>query len=250
MTVLAILLVGIGLTDVLRGRADIGQRSLPQRWPALGAGLTIMVILGLTSLSGSADDFVLLAFAGLVVVAWVVLEDYARQRQQLHALPVAVLLGGVAVLIAFSGWPSGGGGPLDRWLEQMDFAPIAQLSAERFLLLTGLVLLQLSTGNRLVRLVLTSIGALRVPSSPQPSDRLRGGRLLGPMERIFILGLGLAGQLTAAGIVIAAKGIIRWPELQATPADQRVGVDEVTEYFLIGSFTSWLLALGSLWLAS
>jgi hypothetical protein len=70
------------------------------------------------------------------------------------------------------------------------------------------------------------------------------------MERIFILGLGLAGQVTAAGIVIAAKGIIRWPELQATSPDQRVGVDEVTEYFLIGSFTSWLLALGSLWLAA
>ena len=34
-------------------------------------------------------------------------------------------------------------------------------------------------------------------------------------ERVFILGLGLAGQVTAAGLVIAAKGLIRFPELQA-----------------------------------
>ena len=35
------------------------------------------------------------------------------------------------------------------------------------------------------------------------------------MERVFIVGLGLAGQLTAASIVVAAKGLLRWPELQS-----------------------------------
>ena len=28
--------------------------------------------------------------------------------------------------------------------------------------------------------------------------------------------------------------------------DGGVGIDEVTEYFLVGSFTSWLLALGGI----
>ena len=60
-------------------------------------------------------------------------------------------------------------------------------------------------------------------SEPQPSDQLRGGRLLGPMERVLILGLGLAGQLTAAGLVIAAKGLIRFPELQAKRDDSDEG---------------------------
>mgnify|MGYP002652878805 CR=1 FL=1 len=41
-------------------------------------------------------------------------------------------------------------------------------------------------------------------------------RLLGPLERVLILGLGLAGQVTAASLVIAAKGLIRFPELQSS----------------------------------
>ena len=122
----------------------------------------------------------------------------------------------------------------------------------------GLVLVNLSTANILVRLVLVAVGAMRpvlpdnlaTSDDPQPSDRLRGGRLLGPMERVLILGLGLAGQLTAAGLVIAAKGLIRFPELQSKRDEsttvEAVGIDEVTEYFLVGSFVSWLLALASL----
>ncbi len=70
------------------------------------------------------------------------------------------------------------------------------------------------------------------------------------MERVLILGLGLAGQLTAAGLVIAAKGLIRFPELQAKRDDtttvEAVGIDKVTEYFLVGSFVSWLIALATL----
>ena len=71
-----------------------------------------------------------------------------------------------------------------------------------------------------------------------------GGRLLGPMERLVILGLGLAGDYTAAGIVVAAKGLLRFPELQAARKEPTIAA--VTEYFLVGSFTSWLLALGGI----
>ena len=47
-----------------------------------------------------------------------------------------------------------------------------------------------------------------------------------------------------------AKGLIRFPELQAKRDESStvdaVGIDEVTEYFLVGSFVSWLVALVSL----
>ena len=75
---------------------------------------------------------------------------------------------------------------------------------------------------------------VRPAGVPQPSDRLKGGRLLGPMERLLIVGLGLGGQFGAASAVIAAKGIIRFPELNAArkeSADSGVptgsGIDEV-----------------------
>ena len=119
------------------------------------------------------------------------------------------------------------------------------------LLVAGLVLVQLSTGNLVVRLVLRSIGALR-PAGTEPAQEIRGGRLLGPLERVLILGLGLAGQVTAASLVIAAKGLIRFPELQSSSRsdeDEQAAPDmrihALTQYFLVGSFVSWLVALAS-----
>ena len=67
-----------------------------------------------------------------------------------------------------------------------------------------------------------------------------------------LLSLGVGGQVAAASAVVAAKGIIRFPELNAQKrgADNAtgigIGIDEVTEYFLVGSFASWLLALGGM----
>ena len=44
--------------------------------------------------------------------------------------------------------------------------------------------------------------------------QLKGGRVLGPMERVFVVALGALGDLTAAAVVVAAKGLLRFPELQ------------------------------------
>ncbi|MBO0843357.1 MAG: hypothetical protein J2O46_09235, partial [Nocardioides sp.] len=69
----------------------------------------------------------------------------------------------------------------------------------------------------------------------------------GPMERLLLLGFGLTGTYPAVAAVIAAKGFIRWPELQSighTP--DQPSINDVTEYFLIGSFVSWVTALGTL----
>ncbi|MEP7736377.1 hypothetical protein ABKW28_01865 [Nocardioides sp. 31GB23] len=86
---------------------------------------------------------------------------------------------------------------------------------------TGVVLVQLASANVAVRLV------------------------LGPMERLFIVGLGAVGELTAAAVVIAAKGLLRFPELQRAQQQRPpAGPSDVTEYFLVGSFASWLVALG------
>ena len=46
----------------------------------------------------------------------------------------------------------------------------------------------------------------------------------------------------------ASVELLRYPELQAArdPADRGPGIHALTEYFLLGTFLSWMVALGSL----
>lgn len=253
MSVLAVLLVAAGVTDLVRAE---GPASARRRIVATGAGLVVLVVVGLLGALTRTADLLLLLLAALVLAAWVVLSGRAVTAldpvtdQTSPALALGVPAAGLGVLLACSGAASPVGGPLHDWLAGLDLPAVERTQATHVLLVCGLLLAQFATANVVVRLVLAGVGAIKPRGQPQPSDQLRGGRLLGPMERVVILGLGLAGQVTAAGIVIAAKGLIRWPELQARArAGDRPGIDEVTEYFLIGSFVSWLVALVSLWLA-
>lgn len=255
MSVLAAWLVAVGMADLVRGGDRFTVRGVRTASALIAAVVTVVVGL-LAGLTHGGALLLLLVEAGLAV-AWVLLSNRALGSGTRSGVAITALALGAAAPLLLSGLTRPAEGPLDTWLDWTTVPQLRDLSADRFLLLTGLFLAQLSTGNALVRLVLASIGAIRPQGMPQPSDRLRGGRLLGPLERVFILGLGLAGQVTAAGIVIAAKGLIRWPELRITPRhpgrdhdgrDDHVSIDAVTEYFLVGSFVSWLLALGALWL--
>ncbi len=113
----------------------------------------------------------------------------------------------------------------------------AGMSFDRFAVVAGGLLFLQLTANVVVRLVLDSAGS----PAEQSESTLKGGRVLGPMERTFIFALGVAGELTAASVIVAAKGLLRFPELQRGAAGGRV--DALTEYFLVGSLTSWLLAV-------
>ncbi|MGA8847599.1 MAG: hypothetical protein WB471_13365, partial [Nocardioides sp.] len=185
------------------------------------------------------------------VIGWgeAVTRSFARDQ---FALPLVVLGAelGLAVLASTAGAPEGG--IVSDWLIESTLPLVAGLSADRALLLLGLLLVQLSTGNVIVRLVLGVTGTTHpLRSATGPAPALKGGRLLGPMERLLIVGLGLAGEVTAASIVIAAKGLLRFPELQSARADgaDGPGIHEVTEYFLVGSFVSWTVSLAALALA-
>jgi len=260
VSALALLLIAVGLADLVSAR-DWPHPLLARRVGAL-VGLASIAALALLADLDGWGDLALLAVVALTTGAWVVLvgRAVATDRGQGRALGVFAL--GVALTLLLAGWSSPVGGAVARWLAWTDLGVLAGADPTHVLLLAGLVLVQLSTGNIIVRLVLEHTGALNPLGEPQPSDRLRGGRLLGPMERVFILGLGLAGQVTAASIVIAAKGLIRWPELQRASRDSErreaaqeaadqdtrraASIDQVTEYFLIGSFVSWLIAMTAL----
>lgn len=238
MSWIALLLVGVAVADLAHS-----VRRVPIVPECTGA--VAVVVLGvLCDLAQGAD------LAGLVVVVAVVLAwgqtvtgAFGRRRWSAW-LPLALLTAAVSAGVLTSGLAGPVAGPFQEWLGDSRVPALQGIDAGRALLLGGLFLVQLSTGNVLVRLVLQ---ATRTTNPAHRSQELKGGRLLGPMERVLIFGLGLAGQLTAAAIVIAAKGLLRWPELQSDDGQRHI--HRLTEYFLVGSFVSWTVALGSLALA-
>jgi hypothetical protein len=240
---LALLLIGVGCTDLAHSVRH--TRFLPG---ACGAVATVVVGL-LAALTGWPDLAAVLVIA-VFAFTWelAVSRGFSTARP---ALPLSLLVAAIGAAALLSGQAGEAGGPLGRWVAQVPLPVVGDVDADGFLLLVGVVLVQLSTGNVLVRLVLAATGTITTDlhgASRGPERRLKGGRLLGPLERIFILGLGLAGNLTAAAIVVAAKGLLRWPELSSPTEQDRV--HRLTEYFLVGSFVSWLVALAGLVLLS
>jgi len=245
MTWLALLLAGVGVADLVAS-----ARPTP-RWVSPAAGSALVVLVAALAGLLSVADWLAVALACGTVAAWHLLAPDAEASPGRARGALAALLGPMAVLLGVSGFASAAGGPLAAWLAWVDVLPLDGVPAGRAMLLGALTLANLATAHLVVRYVLVAVDARpprRRPSPEEPapaSERLRGGRLLGPMERLLVLGFGVAGNLTAAGVVVAAKGLLRWPELQAAARDAPGDVDEVTEYFLIGTFTSLLLALAS-----
>ena len=214
---------------------------------SLVVGPVVVVVVAALSALWHVGDIALLLVAAAATVVWRILCRRAERTGEQVIAPLVVFFGAGSVLIVLSGWGSAVHGLVARWVSWTG-VPLGAVSPTQLLMAVGVVLMQLTTGNQLVRLVLGSVGAVRPAGEPQPSDRLKGGRLLGPMERLLILGLGLGGQLAAASAVVAAKSIIRFPEINAQKARENgtIGIDDVTEYFLVGSFASWIVALGGL----
>ena len=79
------------------------------------------------------------------------------------------------------------------------------------------------------------------PAARQAAARLlRGGTWIGVLERLAILGSILVGYPEAIAVVVAIKGLGRFPELRAAPGAV------ASERFLSGTLTSvcWAGAVG------
>lgn len=243
MSWLGLLLIGIALLDIIFSATRRGRFS---------EVLTATVVIGLALASGFTASQEILPVIGIVVVVVAYGESltYAFATRQ-FALPLVLVAVALIVGFVLAGLAPQAGGPLEAVVGDSPFRSIADLSADRFLLATGVILMQLSTANVVVRLVLGLFDARRpthFAGSGVPPI-LKGGSLLGPLERLFILGLGLAGQVTAAGILIAARGL---PELQGTRGDPSKESDEraAAQYTLVGCFVSWAVALMGLAIAT
>jgi hypothetical protein len=238
VSLLAAFLLTLAVVDLVRWSPEATARGRTALALVCGAATALGLAL-LVGQGGSAAGLAGLTAAGLVpALAWVAAGS-PRLRAG-GATPLAVLtVLGAGVLLALPAAPPVAGA-LGRWYAGLDLPGLRGVPAGQALGAVAAGLFGLSTANRVVRLVLSVAGT--PPVSGEAT--LRGGRLLGPLERTFILALALAGDLTAAAVVIAAKGVLRLPEIRSAREERRGGADVVTEYFLVGTFTSWLLAVG------
>ena len=247
MIAVGIWLVSVGLADLVAGL--VGEpKAGPRLVGAIVAGTTAPAVLGAMSGATAGTAVLLTIVTGVTVAGWLVLRLGTPAISALRALAalgfvavsfVVVSILGTAAVTSFDG-----GSVLERTVGNLPFPLIAGASLDQVLFVAGVVVFLFATSNAIVRLVLTAMGT-RFSNAEQ---RLRGGRVIGPLERVLIFGLGLAGQATAAALVIGAKGLLRYPELNNLRGEQAGGsgarpIDVVTEYLLIGSLTSWLLAL-------
>lgn len=236
-------LVVVGFCDLMRAARDV--TSAWRRGLIAVAGVLLLVLTGLL-IGVEGSEWAGLGAGGIAAyLLWLLGSSAALQGHTSVARVVAFAGLGLGLVVTVLG-----GGVVEARPEMpasLGGTLLAGLRPDLLLLAAGVALVQLSTANIVVRLVLDAVG---VPANTN-EKKLKGGRLLGPMERLFIVGLGGAGHVTAAAVVVAAKGLLRFPELQR--GVEAEGPSDVTEYFLIGSFASWLLALGGgalLWLAS
>lgn len=73
------------------------------------------------------------------------------------------------------------------------------------------------------------------PSDPNEVGPLRGGRVIGYLERLAVVTTLMAGWPEGLAIILAVKSLARYPELRAPQA---------SEQFIMGTFASVLWAIG------
>jgi hypothetical protein len=145
----------------------------------------------------------------------------------------------VAAWLLTSGFAGLQPGPLIRDLEQFILGNFLNVDSVNWLGVQvfgfGLLLI-INEMNIIIRYLMEVMNLKPLPMEVSGFDEqdYNTGRVIGMLERIFIYILILAGQFTAVGFILTAKGIIRYPELKNKT---------FAEYVLIGTLLSALAAL-------
>ena len=242
------LLAALAVTDLLRpsDAAPTKQRRVRSWFAGMAAVAVLGWGLGLSPW---------IALAGAAIIAlWLWLTPVRRSSPwALAGLAVVVVL----TVFVFDPMLPAPAGPFFNWFEQAAPDFLAGMSFTGFATAVAALLFLLNSANFVVRIVIDLTGVEVADddrdATPQPTNTpvakrkvaLKGGRFLGPIERILILALGLAGQFGAIAAVVGAKSIIRYPEISKSNDGGKTA-----EYFLIGSGLSWGLALLALALSA
>lgn len=174
----------------------------------------------------------------VVVAAWLLTTTPARRKGTtgIRNYPWPLVGLGVIVVAVLAATPlvPSAAGWLPDWFATLRITAVQGADFERFALAVGCVLVLIETANVAVRMILAS----SVSGIAKAEQELKGGRILGPIERIFIFAMALSGEYLAISAVIAAKSILRFPEVS-----KEGGQGSRAEYVLVGSFVSWGIAL-------
>ena len=238
MEFIGIWLTGIGLGDLVAGLGgDVDDTERAAKGWFFGSTLALLLSLGWGFSLGGAILLTLWTAITLGVWLWVRHPmEWSKTRATWTLTAVGLSL--IVMIGAGAQLPAPSAGWLAERLERLPYSSLAELDPSQVILGIGALFVLQATSNALIRLLLTMVGT----SLEGPGD-ITGGRIVGALERTLIWGLGLSGQLTAAGLVIAAKGLIRFPEI-SREAEARL--HKVTEYLLVGSLASWSLALAAI----
>ena len=109
-------------------------------------------------------------------------------------------------------------------------------------IVAALALFTVHGGTYVVRGILRKSGAVPMTTATEGERKIdvkefNRGRLIGTLERVLLFAVVIAGSYEALGFIIAAKGLVRSREFETSR--------DMTEYFLIGSLASVLVALAT-----
>lgn len=253
----AILLVLIGSADLIR----VGIVSRVGRAVTIVIVWAVVVILAITGL-GIAAWWITIPI--LLAAAWLVTTTASIDRRAGPGILPAI---GVALaIVAFLIWDRTSlalDGFIVDWHEGVVSRVVSSLPLPALAMAMGVALFAVESSNIIVRAALRPAASAARSVVMPPAQLawwkrsaapaftvvdLRGGRLIGPVERLLIIALTLAGALPIVAGLIAAKGIVRFPEISNDGAN-----GSKAEYFLVGSFVSWAIATAStglVWLAA
>jgi len=242
---IGIALMAIGIADLVAGGLAGEPRGVGRAVAALCTAGVIVAVGGGIAGFGLASTLGLLALVVLGDGAWIVLRLRTPPTHGNAWWALAALGSALGATLGMSFLWTGTYLPeIAAWFDSLPVPFLARLDFGQGTALIGVLVFQLATVNGIVRAVLAAAGT----PAHRSELRLRGGRLIGPIERLLIFGLAIAGQPTAATLIVSAKSILRFPELSrqvgvGPSTTAATEVDFVTEYFLLGSLVSWLAAL-------
>lgn len=235
------------------GAADLVRQFVPRRWIGY-----LVVVIALLVLGSSADALLSMLAAAVVAALWVWTMPHAGESR-LSFWPAV----GLALLCVIAVVWMGDRGPAgvigEVWQLQ---TPFGETSFDLAMLVFGIFVFLLESSNRVVRaalagehawhpgeVVVTQVtetdaaGDVETVVTSAHSGGFKGGRLIGPLERVIVFMLTLASAYSLIAAMLAAKGIVRFPEISK---DGETGAR--AEYFLVGSLVSWVIALAAAFL--